>query len=163
MKRCVTCDVEKPIEDFHRHKSRPDGRASQCVECGRARYAEMAARRRARMEADPDYAARVRSWGRDYRRRMRDVRYGVEEGTVEALTQIQGGRCAACGRTADEVACAGKSGERLHVDHDHATGFVRGMLCKKCNSALGLVDDDVDRLMALAAYLLGARQAQEAK
>ena len=60
----------------------------------------------------------------------------------------QGGRCAACGQD-----------EPKHVDHDHETGRVRGMLCFLCNQALGNVRDDVTRLQALIDYLVRARLA----
>jgi hypothetical protein len=53
--------------------------------------------------------------------------------------------CEVCGR--------GNGARRLHLDHDHATGEFRGWLCMKCNVALGLLDDSITRLKALAAYL----------
>lgn len=59
----------------------------------------------------------------------------------------QGGRCAIC---------AGSPvgpGRRLHVDHDHATGRVRALLCSSCNTAVGLMQDDSARLRAAADYL----------
>ncbi len=43
--------------------------------------------------------------------------------------------------------------ERLAVDHDHQTGEVRGLLCKPCNLAIGLMKDKVDRLASAIIYL----------
>lgn len=40
-----------------------------------------------------------------------------------------------------------------HVDHDHATDLIRGILCSRCNQALGLLDDDPERFAAAIAYL----------
>lgn len=51
-------------------------------------------------------------------------------------------RCAICATT-----------DQLVGDHDHATGSPRGILCRKCNLALGNMDDDPQRLRAAAAYL----------
>lgn len=58
------------------------------------------------------------------------------------MIEAQGGVCAAC-----------KTDKPKHVDHDHKTGRVRGMLCSLCNQALGNVRDDVKRLQGLINYL----------
>lgn len=108
------------------------------------------------MLADPVYAAKVRAWGRDCRRRARDEKYGLEPGTVDRMFAEQDGRCKICRRTADEVGAKGRNGERLHVDQNHVTGEVRGLLCKKCNSAIGLMGDDPQLLAAAVDYLAPA-------
>ncbi|MFC5359558.1 endonuclease VII domain-containing protein [Azospirillum himalayense] len=56
----------------------------------------------------------------------------------------QGGVCAIC-RLVPEG--------NLHVDHSHTTGCVRGLLCRKCNTAIGLLQDDPQILKEAAIYL----------
>lgn len=75
--------------------------------------------------------------------------YGIGMADYEAMLAFQGGRCATCCATS-----ADSTRSNLHVDHDHDTGRVRGLLCSHCNRALGNVSDDPDRLMRLAAYLI---------
>lgn len=53
--------------------------------------------------------------------------------------------CEICGAYADRL------------DHDHSTGEVRGKLCHSCNAALGFMNDDPDRLLAAATYLLKSK------
>ena len=74
--------------------------------------------------------------------------YGMTIEQYELRLIEQGSRCAVC----PQLAVHEKHGV-LHVDHDHKTGTIRGLLCHKCNTALGLADDSPDRLKALAAYL----------
>lgn len=56
--------------------------------------------------------------------------------------------CAICGRHA----LTSRYGT-LCLDHDHRNGAPRGLLCQRCNTALGLLDDAIDRLKAAIAYL----------
>jgi len=74
--------------------------------------------------------------------------YGITAEDYDALLVRQNGGCAICGTT--------KPGGRgsFHVDHDHTTGVVRGLLCHGCNVGIGNLGDDPDRLMAAVAYLL---------
>lgn len=73
--------------------------------------------------------------------------YGMTLEDYNAMLSRQSGRCAACGK-APPV-----GGKRLYVDHDHATGNVRGLLCQHCNSAIGFAGDDVSVLRSLISYL----------
>lgn len=76
-----------------------------------------------------------------YRLRAQAARYGLKSADVTAMLEAQGGLCAVCGE------------ERpLQVDHCHATGVVRALLCNLCNSALGYAKEDASRLRALADY-----------
>ena len=63
-------------------------------------------------------------------------RYGITSEEYDALLESQGGGCALCGATTN-----GKQATRsLHVDHDHQTGRVRGILCGPCNQGLHAID-----------------------
>jgi Autographiviridae endonuclease VII len=75
-------------------------------------------------------------------------RYGLTQEEVAALLVSQGGGCAICGTTDPKGRHSG-----FHVDHDHATGVVRGILCHGCNVSLGHFRDHVDLLEAAIAYL----------
>jgi hypothetical protein len=79
-------------------------------------------------------------------------KYGL---TVEEYNRIlhdQDGKCAirGCNRTGKDEA----RGSRLHVDHDHKTGAVRGLLCSHCNTGLGKFLDSPDKLQAAIEYLV---------
>lgn len=72
--------------------------------------------------------------------------YGITLDDEIAMLEEQGGKCAICRHR------VGKGRER-HIDHDHATGKVRGVLCLRCNSALALVGESPTVLEAMAAYI----------
>ena len=84
---------------------------------------------------------------RVYARRWRYKQYGLTERDVALLLELQGGRCAVCG------AIESRGGQALHVDHDHGTGRIRGMLCRGCNTALGHLQDNPSLLRRAADYL----------
>jgi hypothetical protein len=74
-------------------------------------------------------------------------RYGIGGAEFVELVRAQGGRCLICGRL-----------DPQHVDHDHVTGQIRGVLCFNCNGGVGQFADDPERRFAAAAYLLTSRE-----
>ena len=74
--------------------------------------------------------------------------YGMSKQDYQQLLDTQNGGCKVCGK---KPGLGKHSG--LHVDHDHVTGKVRGLLCYPCNSAIGLAHDDPETLRNLADYL----------
>jgi hypothetical protein len=99
------------------------------------------------MQADPVYAQKVIAQRRE---RVLQRKYGMSLADYEAMSARQKGRCKICKK---------RSKERLCVDHSHATGHVRGLLCRKCNAMLALGDDDPDRLKVGSAYLRASLKA----
>lgn len=79
---------------------------------------------------------------------MIEKKYGLTEQGYNALLEAQDNRCAVC--RSDEW--RGKD-SAPHIDHDHATGRVRGLLCGPCNTGLGQYRDDPALLRAAAVYL----------
>lgn len=73
--------------------------------------------------------------------------YNMTEEDYQTLLDKQRGGCAICGRTPQR---------RLHVDHCHLTGRVRGLLCYNCNRMLGDAHDKISLLAKAANYLCGA-------
>lgn len=153
------------------HRGLPDGRQTYCRECFAARYRERRERdghmvrpadvpdghkycrgcRRVkrlsewapRRAGTDGYAFRCRECiSRRDRQRHLVASYGLDEAAVALLLESQGGLCAIC-----------QLRRAIHVDHDHATGAVRGMLCFSCNAALGHFRDDPAVLRRAARYL----------
>ena len=80
-------------------------------------------------------------------------KYGITHADFLRILSEQGGGCAVCGAVYS-VKIKGKK-RKLHVDHNHITGTVRGILCFKCNVGLGKFDDNPETLRKAAAYLEG--------
>jgi hypothetical protein len=125
---CPDCQSIKPLEEFPRNRSGSGGYGGYCKPCHNAK----------------GKATYVRLYGstREYHLRRR---YGIGVADFDAMVEAQGGTCATC------------PGDPEHVDHDHETGLVRGILCFNCNQALGNVRDNVTVLRSLASYLVQHR------
>lgn len=81
--------------------------------------------------------------------------YGITESERTAIIEAQGGVCPICERTPMK---RGAFGSKLgfHIDHDHETGRIRGILCNDCNIGLGLFRDDPSILDRASRYLMVA-------
>jgi len=159
-KECTGCCTEKPLEEFHRAADAKDGRRSYCKIC----HCEYQKTRR----QDPAVRAkdneRSRGWHRKHaaaasaaahRSHIRR-KYGITIEEFEEQAAAQDNLCAACGCLQSQRQTGRhKKGQRrrLCIDNDHATGKIRGLLCDKCNRALGLLDDNLDKVRRLAIYL----------
>lgn len=101
--------------------------------------------------------ANPQDWERARRRSHLKKRYGLTPEEADQLLESQGGKCAICGTPHGD-----SRGFRLHIDHDHATGAVRGILCNLCNAGLGNFRDDPVLMRRAIAYLAANRQEEVA-
>ena len=79
--------------------------------------------------------------------------YGIEWSDYLALFIKQGGECAICKTKLATHQQDGNSYEIAHIDHDHESGKIRGLLCNKCNSALGYFNDSALLCKLASQYL----------
>lgn len=113
------------MDDFPRNRSSKTGRQAYCKPCWNVTVNEHKNRR----------------YGSE-RSFLLNLRYGIDEVTFEWLSLRQDGLCAICRKAPAE-----------HVDHDHETKQVRGLLCFGCNRGLGKAQDDPALLRRGMAYL----------
>lgn len=78
--------------------------------------------------------------------------YGITEDDFNKMLERQGGACAICGKR--------QRYQNLAVDHDHVTGLVRGLLCKRCNEGLGRFEYDDEVMYRLLQYVGDIRLAR---
>lgn len=165
LQSCRVCGEEKPLSEFRRAEH--GKRARNCKVCAaehlrkwREKNKEHVAEYTRAYQSRPEYVARHREYNRErhydmtVRERNRDNRlrreFGISLAEYNEMLTAQDNCCAICRATC-------KSGRQLAVDHCHATGQIRGLLCMNCNRILGWAADDADRLMAAAAYVLQTR------
>lgn len=128
MKCCSRCMEVKPVADFIMRTGRESPNCRDCRYAHTARHYNPAASRAI------------------YLRR----KFNITPEQYDALAQSQGGVCAICGEFSPTPAHP-----VLVVDHDHATGEVRGLLCHSCNLGIGNLRDSADLLARALAYLKG--------
>ncbi len=130
-RECSLCWQTKPLDAFPLNAKCSGGRTRVCRDCTNSRARNW---RRKEASTNPEFVEARRL----SQEKARAKKYGV---TLEWLAA----------HTACEI--CGRADSRLHVDHDHQTGEVRGMLCSQCNTGLGLFQDSLDRLTKAKEYL----------
>jgi hypothetical protein len=180
-KRCPKCGEVKPVSEYYKKPEAKDGLQASCIGCqklsGNARHAAN------RASFDPAVIPEFKvcykcgiekpASGFNVYRSCSDGLFGMcipcqshanwvgtlwreyrlTEDDYNTLFQNQGGVCAApfCGCTPEE------NGERLSVDHCHATGVIRGLLCNTCNTTLGRHEDQPNAFYGMGDYLRFSR------
>ena len=134
---CPLCDEYLPLARFYADKRASSGLTRRCKD---HHIAEAYAARKRNQPKSARWAAQRNSFLRR--------KYGITLDEYDRMVEDQGGRCAICGSTDPR-----NGGNMLAVDHDHATGRVRGLLCGTCNTALGKFRDNPEILRSAIRYL----------
>jgi hypothetical protein len=138
-KKCNTCKKEKDLSEFHNSKSKSDGKQANCKQCNNEK---------ARAWQTENYDQFKKHWEKQktaealWKRKARRYNISVEE--LKLLFSLNDGTCTICKRYPSNF---------LVIDHCHTKNIVRGILCEKCNQALGLMDDNIEYLLNMIQYL----------
>jgi hypothetical protein len=129
LKVCRLCGEEKPLDHYYKSKARTrDGHRHECKMCVNFTTTKYYRENRENLvEKRKDY---------HYRRN-----YGITLNDFLRMSEEVGNSCEVCGDAP------------VVLDHCHTTGEVRGILCNKCNQALGLMRDNADLIVKLSDYL----------
>ena len=125
MKHCKKCDTKKSKNEFSANRAKFDGLQPWCKSCKSTHQ----------KEANP-------SVRKGYHLKHM---FGITIEDYNTMLEDQEGACAICKKPEDT--------KSLAVDHDHTTGRVRGLLCAKCNKAIGLLQDNENLLYSAIDYL----------
>lgn len=129
-KVCKTCKKNRLLKFFYQY---PSGfYRVHCIDCSKS----------IRNQYNKNNSDKVRSY-------KLHQRYGLTLYEYNQLLNKQKGRCKIC----KSLHTGRKTSSHFHVDHCHTTGKIRGLLCHKCNSALGKFNDDVQILKNAIKYL----------
>lgn len=179
--KCTLCGDTKPTSEFQKEGSRRRPRCKRCIALRMQAWYRKNAKRvyaanRARREADPEHATKYREykriWSENNREKLREYSraayhrnkdkakkatyastikrvYGLTIEAYNTMCEAQGNACALCCKPFVK---------KPHIDHDHETGVVRGILCGPCNTGIGKLGDTVESLERAVAYLRAARR-----
>jgi hypothetical protein len=173
-KICLSCELEKSINKFTKNSSKQDGRDIYCKVCnskaGKEYYEKnkekiLNNQNKYRLENKDKIAIKnknyeINNWNKIKKRKREWYNKNKEKMANKRLKQIlnitleqkndilktQLGKCASCGDI------LGNDKHNIHVDHNHLTGAVRKILCRRCNLALGIMEENVDKILKLAEY-----------
>ena len=148
MKVCIRCFVEKDESEFYAHPRAKDGLSTYCKSC------QKEISKKYHREHKEEVHKKRRKYDRARPRMHKNAQlkhnYKITLAEYEAMYESQNGKCAIC---LDELIHR----PTPNVDHDHATGKVRGILCPNCNSGLANFKDSLASLHSAIEYLLRSR------
>jgi Recombination endonuclease VII len=138
-KRCITCHIKKSYEDFPLSpKNSSHTRSPSCTDC----------------------TERKTAMRKKLQRNVYTLRqHGLTPEDYLAMRADQEDCCAICGRHESLLPHLVGIWKRLVIDHDHATGKIRGLLCQTCNHGLGAFADSIPTLRSAIRYLQGKHRA----
>lgn len=136
MKVCTHCKIRKSVNEFWRHYNSV---YPFCKACKKAQQASWRVRNPEKYKAQADRRKRE---NRSEEGRFK--RYGITKEQYASMVEWQHGECAICGLYV---------GMKLYVDHNHKTGKVRGLLCKRCNFAIGALKEDLSVMAKAMEYV----------
>lgn len=129
--RCPRCQQWRPLDEYNKGSRTKHGTATYCKSCSVQWASEWGKSER----------------GRRSRHRSRVLyEYNLSAAEFEALKSAQNDQCKICQQEPD-------NGKELCVDHCHGTGRVRGLLCDRCNRAIGYLKESPALLRAAADYI----------
>jgi len=136
IKFCKSCRQDKPLTEFHysyknkaKNKAYPDTLCKVCKTIQTKTW----------FQANREKAIRYNT-----KSKLKN-RYGMEIEQYDLMVVAQNNLCAICNQP--------QARRNLAVDHCHQTNRVRGLLCDKCNLALGLINDNLDVVESIKRYL----------
>ena len=140
MKTCTMCQQEKALAEFSKAKHTKDGHAYWCKTCF-AKYNKHYRKENTREPLDPEL------------KRQQNVKklYGITLDAAEYIFFKQGNACAIC-KTEEP------GGNGWHIDHNHETSYIRGILCHRCNVGIGFLRDDVQIVRNAVHYLANTQE-----
>lgn len=142
MKRCVSCKKDLSESEFSLDSRSKDLLKPDCKSC-RSAYMK---NRRAK---NPDkLRVQSRTWAKNNPDKVLDshyrAKYDISLDQFNQMCQDQEHKCFLC----DKIPKG-----KLVVDHDHSTGKIRGLLCRSCNGALGVLGDSLSKINKVVQYL----------
>lgn len=124
-RKCSRCKILKPLEGFPKNLGKPKGLNYRCKSCCVLTATEH----------------RLKKFG-THRNANLIYKYGITADDYDKMYEEQKGLCWICQKNKDLV-----------VDHCHATGNIRGLLCQNCNTGLGMFEDNKEFLSRAVGYL----------
>jgi len=140
MKVCGFCKISKPVTEFY--MQRTGHYTSYCNPCKNASLRTYYANNKDK------YRVYRREWTKANPLHVRLKRHGITVHELSDLLDEQEGKCGICKVEFSDTV-------EYHIDHDHKTGRIRGLLCERCNVGIGMFGDDPVRLRRAVMFLNG--------
>ena len=144
-KVCSKCEKKKLLTLFHFHSN--ERRRADCMKCVAA-YSKKYRSKNAEIIKEKKKLYRKEKPEIERSRHLKK-QFGISIQEYNSLFTKQGCKCAICRATK----VGNTQHKHMHVDHCHKTGKIRGILCSKCNTLLGMARDSIKILKAAIGYL----------
>lgn len=138
---CYICKIPKVVDYFYKDKTRKNGFSSGCKFCVKNKYTIWTKNNPGRVKINR------KRWYKDVGAEKNLLKiYNLTSDRLKKLKEIHNNHCAICDKP-------NRNNKSLVIDHNHATGKVRGLLCDLCNLGLGRFQDNPEMLTKAIEYL----------